>query len=160
MNYKHWIGVGASILLGLFFASAGLGKLLQQAETFSIFLVPLPDFLAPAFVRVFLAWLPYVELIVGLLLIIGVAAKLVAVSSVVLIAGFIANNGWLLSHGLGNEPCGCLGMAERIIQARLSAMNSLYLDVVMLVLVSIILLYYQSTFFNIYPWFSVRDRIA
>ena len=155
-RYKHWIGVWASILLGLIFVAAGLGKALYRAEAFVFF----PDFLPIAFAKSVFIWLPAIEVVVGLLLIFGIAAKLVATFSLVLIAGFIANNSLLLSLGLGDEPCGCFGIAETIAQARLSTIGSLYLDVVMLVLVLVLLFCYQRNFFNIYPWFLAGGKVA
>ena len=59
MRYKYWIGIGASIVLGLFFVSAGLGKLLHQAEVFEIFFVPFQEFLTTALANAFFAWLPW-----------------------------------------------------------------------------------------------------
>ena len=158
MRSKHWIGVGASLILGLIFVVAGLGKLLHPTEAFKLFFFP--DFLTPALAKVVFIWLPRLELIIGLLLIIGVAAKLVTIFSSVLIAAFITNNVWLLIQGLGDKPCGCFGIAERIAQARLSTLGSLYVDMAMLALVLIILFCYQRRFFNIYPWFLRRGRIA
>ena len=160
MRYKYWIGIGASIILGLIFVAAGLGKLLDQggALRFKVFFTPYIDLLTPAFAKAVFTWLPWIELIVGLLLIIGIVTKLTAAFSSVLIAGFIANNSWLLSHGLGYEPCDCFGMLERITTAALSTVGALYLDVVMLALVLIILLCYQGNFFDIYPWFLRRSE--
>ena len=94
MLSKHWLAIGASTLLGLVFVAAGLGKLLQPTEAFKIFFTSYPaylvDFLTPAFFKAIFTWLPRIELIVGLLLITGIAAKLMAAFSSVLIAAFIA----------------------------------------------------------------------
>jgi len=155
-RYKHWIGVWASIFLGLIFVAAGLGKALYRAEAFLV----LPEFLPLTFARSVFIWFPAIEVVVGLLLLFGIAARFVAAFSLVLVAGFIANNSWMLSRGLGDEPCGCFGMAERIAQARLSIIGSLYLDVVMLALVLVLLFCYQRNFFNIYPWFLARGKVA
>ena len=156
MSGKHWIGVGASITLGLIFIVAGVGKLLHQPEAVRIFFIPLPDFLTATLTKAVFNWLPYIELTVGLLLIIGVAPKLVATLSSVLIAGFIAHNGLLISYGLWAEPCDCFGKLKIVPYTGLSIIGSLYLDIVMLALVLIILFWHQSRFFNIYPWFLVR----
>ena len=112
---KHRISVGTTIILGLIFIIAGVGKLLQQPEAVRIFFIPLPDFLSATLTKAVFNWLPYIELTVGLLLVIGVAPKLVATFSSALIAGFITNNSWLLSRGLEYEPCECLGVVEEII---------------------------------------------
>lgn len=153
---KHRISVGATIILGLIFIVAGVGKLLQQPEAVRIFFIPLPDFLPATLTKAVFNWLPYIELTVGLLLIIGVAPKLVATFSSVLIAGFIAHNSLLIGRGLGSEPCDCFGKLKIVPYTELSILGSLYLDIVMLALVLIILFWHQSNFFNIYPWFLVR----
>jgi len=158
MRHRFWVGVGASIVLGLIFVAAGVGKLLHQVEAFSIPFY-FPDFLTPALAKAIHIWLPRIELIVGLLLIIGIAAKFTSVFSLVLIAGFIASNSWLLSQGLGNEPCGCFGMAERIAQVKLLVIDSLYFDIGMLGLALLTLIYYPSKFFTLRPWF-LRTRMA
>ena len=160
MRYRYWIGVGASIILGLIFVAAGLGKLLHRAEAFWLFSYPLPAFLTPTFTKVALIWLPRIELIVGLLLIIGIAAKLMSAFSLVLIAGFIANNSWLLSQGQGYQPCGCFGILERILQGKLSTMGALYLDISMLALVLITLFCYSGNFLTTRPWFLGTGKVA
>ena len=69
MLNKHWLAIGASILLGLVFVVAGLGKLLQPAEAFKIFFTSYPaylvDFLTPAFFKAIFTWLPHIELQAG-----------------------------------------------------------------------------------------------
>jgi hypothetical protein len=96
--------------------------------------------------------------VIGLLLILGILPKLMAVLSVVLIAGFITNKAWLLSQGLGYEPCTCFGIIDRILGIELSTRGSLSLDIIMLVLVLIVVLWHRSNFFNIYPQFLTRGN--
>jgi uncharacterized membrane protein YphA (DoxX/SURF4 family) len=158
MRGKRWVAIVASILLGLVFIVAGLGKLIDPAEFFTV-LTPFQGYLTPASVRGIFTWLPRVELILGCLLIIGVFVRLAAVSSIVLIASFMVNNVWLLSRGLGYKPCGCLGILERITQLKLTAVGALYLDITMLVLVFAILTCYPGNFFRIQPWFLPRGKI-
>jgi len=160
MGYRHWIGVGVGIILGLILVAAGLGKLLYQFESFPILSFAFPHLLSPVFTKIIFTLLSYVELIVGLLLIIGIAAKLMAAFSLALIAGFITYNGWMLSHGLGDEPCGCLGIVETIARVKFLVINALCFDVGMLGLALLVLFCYQSSFFNIYPWFLRRGKIA
>jgi len=159
-RYKHWLGVGAGILLGMIFVAAGVGKLLHEPEAFTIFFTPFPGFLSPIFTKAVFIWLPGIELVVGLLLIIGIAAKLAATISSALIVGFIVNNSLALISGLGGKPCGCFGAAEKLTQATLSMLDALYLDIIMLALVLIILFCYRGRFLNIYPWFLRRGKIA
>ena len=156
MRNKHWVGVGASIFLGIIFTVAGLGKLFYQTETVEFFVFS--EYLPAALARVVYIWLPRLEILVGLMLISGVAARFVAAVASGLIAGFIASNSWLLSQGLGEEPCGCFGMAERIAQLKLTTMGALYLDVVMLAFGITVLVCYQSNFFELSPWFLRRAK--
>jgi len=158
MRNKHWISVGASLILGLIFIVAGLGKLLHQPDTVRIFFIPLPYFLTQAMAKAVLNWLPVIELTIGFLLIIGIAPKLVATFSSVLIIGFIAHGSLLIRRGLGSEPCDCFGKMKIVPYTELSNIGSLGLDVFMLALVIIILLWYRSNFFNIYPWFLTKDE--
>ena len=148
----------AGIVLGIIFVAAGFGKLLTDVEGFTKIFNPFPGFLASAFADAIFIWLPYLEIVIGLLLIIGVLPKLMAVISAVLIVGFITDKVWLLSQGLGYEPCTCFGVLDRILGVEISTTGSLYLDVIMLVLVIIILFWHKSSFFNIYPQFVVRDN--
>ncbi len=136
-NYKYWIAVGASIILGLIFIFSGLGKMLHQPDAVRIFFIPLPDFLTQALNKAILIWLPRVELIVGLLLIFGVAAKLAGIFSSVLIAGFITHNVILIQQGLWAEPCDCFGKMATVPYSGLSIAGALFLDIVMLALVVI-----------------------
>ncbi|HUV75522.1 MAG TPA: MauE/DoxX family redox-associated membrane protein [Dehalococcoidales bacterium] len=157
-QYRHWIGVWGILFLGLIFVAAGTGKMLLQSEVAELYIFP--DFVPPAFIEAVYIWIPRVELIIGILLILGIAAKFVASLSSLLIAGFISNNSLLLKLGLGSNPCGCFGAAEGIAQERLSVIGALYLDGVMVFLVMVILFCYQRSFFNIYPWFIRRGKIA
>lgn len=152
MRYKYWIGVGASIFLGIIFMAAGLGKLLHQPEPIELFIFS--EYLTAAQTKNIYIWLPRLELLIGLLLVTGVAAKLVAALSLPLIAGFITNNSLLLIQG--HEHCpSCFG--PLVI---LPTVDALCIDVGMLALALIILFCYQSNFFNIYPWFLRRSEIA
>ena len=160
MRYRYWAGVGASIILGVIFIVAGLGKLLRQTEA-SWIVATLPEaILPPTLTGVVTHGLPWIELIVGSLLILGLASKLVASYSAVLISAFIANNSWLIYHGLIYEPCGCFGIFERVFLGKLSTVGSLYLDIGLLALVSTILLWYPGRFFAIHPWFLRGGKIA
>ena len=156
MSNKHWVGVGASIFLGLVFTVAGLGKSLNHDGAFEIFIFS--GYLPPALNEAAYIWLPRLELAIGLLLILGVAARFVTSFALVLIAGFIANNSWFFTHGLGDRPCDCFGVAERIAQLKLTTTGALYLDVVMLVFGIVVLVCYQSSFFNIHPWFLRKGK--
>jgi len=149
MRGKHWLGIGASILLGLIFFSFGLGKLPYYGEFLALTLSK--SFLTLSQAIIVARWLPWIEVVLGSLLIIGIATKLMASFSAVLIVAFIANNSWMISLGLGDKPCGCHGEIENL--GTMSVIDSLYLDMGMLVLVLIILFCYLDNFLTIRPWF-------
>ena len=153
MRYRRWVAIGASIILGIIFVTSGLGKLLQQGETFRIFYTSDTTFLTPALADTISVWLPPIELIVGLLLIVGIATKLIAIFSSVLIVGFITNNSWLISQGLGYEPCDCLGIIERILQVELSSVGALYMDIGMLALAFVAVFCYPRKLLTTRLWF-------
>ena len=144
-SYRQWAGVGASIVLGLIFIASSLGKLPHQVEFLAIILPK--SFLTPLLAQLVASWLPWIELVLGSLLILGIAAKIMASFSAVLIVTFIYYNSWMISHGLGHESCGCFG------EVPLSNMGALYFDIGMLALVVIILFCYPRHFFTIRPWF-------
>jgi uncharacterized membrane protein YphA (DoxX/SURF4 family) len=152
-RYKYWGGIGAGIFIGLMFVAAGFGKLPHQGEYWGLILFDYFDSMTLLrFTDIVKQWLPWVEIILGSLLIVGIASKIVASFFSVLILGFIVNNIWMISHGAGREPCGCFGKFEELL-GTLSAENALCMDLGMLVLVSIIFLYYPGNFFSIRPWF-------
>ncbi len=150
MRYRYWGAIGASIILGLIFVIAGLGKLLNQADFLTV--IRADTFLTPTLAQVVAYVLPWIEIALGVFLILGISAKLAAIFSSVLIATFIANNSWLIAHGLAYKPCGCFGPFEKVLLGELSTMESLFLDIGMLVLVSIIL-YCPGHFLTTRPWF-------
>lgn len=156
MRGRNWLAIGASISLGLIFVAAGLGKLPVPTESYAIFSILPEPLLAPIFVKTVASLLPRIELILGLLFIVGIAAKFVASCSSVLIAIFIFHNFWMITGGLGSEPCNCFGEYGKVILAEISVLEALYLDAGMLVLVLIILFYYPGNFFAIRPWFLRR----
>ncbi|MFC1955535.1 MauE/DoxX family redox-associated membrane protein [Chloroflexota bacterium] len=159
MRYRHWIGIGACILLGLIFITAGVGKALnpfvesKSYTDFRFLFAFFPSLFTKTWIQFILTWLPRIEIIIGLLLIAGIAARSVAVFSGLLIAIFIISNAWTINQGLGYEPCGCFGF---IAETYLTANFSIIMDTGMLFLVLIILFYYQHSFFNITPWFLKR----
>ncbi len=158
MRYRYWITLGASIVLGLVFVTSGAGKLFGQ----SAFLLNVQaiSFLPPVFTIIIGYWLPWVEMVLGLLLIAGVVTQVVALVSTVLIAAFIFHNSWMISQGLGNEPCACLGILDRVLGGDLSTTGALYIDIGLLILAVAVYFGYQGKLFNVRPWFLRRGRMA
>jgi uncharacterized membrane protein YphA (DoxX/SURF4 family) len=147
--------VVAAIILGFIFVTSGTGKLPRQGEFLEIIFYS--QLIFPFMVNFVNHWLPWVELALGILLVLGIMNKFMASISAVLIVCFIINNAWMQSRGMGYVSCGCFGVWDRILAGDLSVDGALYMDIGMLVLVLLILLLYPRKFFDIRPWFS-RDK--
>lgn len=78
-RYKYWGGIGASTLIGSLFVTAGLGKLPHQGEYWELLLFDFSDSMTLLrLTDVVKHWLPWIEIVLGSLLIAGIAAKCMA----------------------------------------------------------------------------------
>ncbi len=151
-GYKYWIGVLAAIFLGVTFVVAGAGKLFAGSKGFEAFVIP--SFLPQALFELIYSWVPYIEITIGGLLLLGIAIKFATCLSGVLIAGFIASNIFTIYIGAGAVPChGCFG-----VLGGLTATAALIMDGIMAVMVVAILVCYQGGFFNRTPWFLEGEQ--
>ena len=145
------------MVLGFIFLIAGIGKLPAQTDAYTILLVlrkiPLMLLLSDYVHIVF----PILEIILGLLLIAGIAPKVMAVFSSVLVGAFIFNNLWLVQKGLGQEPCYCFGGSFNWLIGVISTKEALYVDIGMLALVCLILTCYRGNWFDVRPWFFKKS---
>lgn len=144
-QYRHWIGALGGIILGMIFIMAGAAKLMSPTSGYQPFAFPL--FIPRAMTDVAYTGLPYVEIILGILLLGGIAAKLSASISATLIGCFIISNLYMLSIGM-TKCAGCFGTSGNV-----PIYTSLILDVVMLVLSALIISCYTGGFFSKNPWF-------
>ena len=150
MRYRYWIAFGASILLALVFLTSGVGKLLGQ----SAFLLALSTYIiSPAAAALLARWLPWVELVLGLCLLVGIFPQIAAGVSTILVAAFILHNSWMIANGFGHEPCSCLGVMERIFGGNMSTTTSLYVDIGLVVLALAVYFCYPGRLLNARPWF-------
>ena len=151
-GHRYWMGVLAIIFLGVTFIVAGTGKLLAESKAFES-LVSL-GFLPQSFAEVIYTGLPYIEIAVGGLLILGVAVKFAASVSALLIMGFMTSNVLMIYLGYGAEPCGgCFGVA-----GGLTAIAALTMNGIMAMMVAVIFICYQGNFLNIVPWFLKTEH--
>jgi len=157
------ISIVACMLIGLTLLFAGGGKLANlgqipgQTEFLDRFI---PDFLmTPEFARfigtVFIPWvLPSAEIILGLLFIIGIWPRLIALLMLPLVLGFMANNSYMISQGLDKYPdCTCFGIWEQWLGG-LTPIQSMYFDVVLLILAVIIIVVQPAPFFSHQFWIN------
>jgi len=148
---KRSVILGSSIFLGLTLLVSGSGKLPGQAEFVDALL---QSFWTPP-VAYFIGYcLPWVEVALGVLLLIGVFPRIAAGLSLLLTAGFMANNSWALSQGVEQFPqCAqCFGIWEEWLGS-ISPLQALCLDVVLFCLALIILLLHPVGFLTFRPWF-------
>jgi len=160
MQYRHWAGIGAAIILGVIFVIAGLAKIPAQilpneTAAYMILLylsrVPLLQLLSDHIDVL----LPSVEIALGLLLALGIATRITAIFSSVLIGIFIFNNAWMINEGMAQEPCYCFAEAGFI-----STQQALYMDIGMLALVLVAVFCYSGSWLTVRPWFLRRDETA
>jgi len=153
---KRSVILGSSLFLGLTLLVSGSGKLPGQAEFIDALL---QSFWTPP-VAYFIGYcLPWVEVALGVLLLIGVFPRIAAGLSLPITAGFMANNSWALSQGIEQFPqCAqCFGIWEEWLGA-ISPLQALCLDVVLFCLALIILLLHPGGFLTYRPWFVRRKE--
>ncbi|MFC1872038.1 DoxX family protein [Chloroflexota bacterium] len=150
MRYRYWTTLVASLIIALIFLTSGTGKLLGQ----NAFLLEVSAlFNSPALVAFVTSVLPWVEIVLGVCLLAGVLTQIVSGVSILLIASFIFHNSWMIAKGWGYEPCGCLGVFDKLFGGELSTIGSLYIDVVLFILALAVYFGYQGGLFNLRPWF-------
>lgn len=142
---RYWFSGLAMILLGMTFIVAATGKLMMGSASFDLF--AFPSFVPQALAKAIYASLPYVELVIGGLLIIGIAVRLAVSLSALLIVGFVTSNILLINLGV-SDCAGCFGVMGSFTPAA-----TLFMDGIMAALAMVILLCYRGGFFNRIPWF-------
>jgi uncharacterized membrane protein YphA (DoxX/SURF4 family) len=151
---KGCVTLGSGLFLGLTLMVSGSGKLPGQAEFIDALL---QSFWTPS-VAYFIGYcLPWVEVALGVFLLIGLFPRIAAGLCLPLIAGFMANNSWALSQGIEQFPqCAyCFGIWEKWL-GNISPLQALCLDVVLFCLALIVLSFHPGDFLDFRPWFIKR----
>ena len=148
---SRYLVIGAGILLGLIFLVAGASKLADQSGLVAVLVET--SILSEEMILFVARWLPWLEIVLGLCLILGIAPRLMASISTLLVLGFIFHNAWIIKYGFEIDGCGCLGIIEKETQIVVSSQIALGIDIGMLILSLFILFYYTGKFFNLRPWF-------
>jgi len=118
--------------------------------------VPLPT-VTPVLAAITAHVVPWLELLLGICLVIGICVRFAASLTYALILAFIYYNSWMLMNGLGYEPCGCFGIFEKIFLGELSTLDSMYIDIGLLVLALTVFFSYPGKFFNLRLWFMKAE---
>jgi uncharacterized membrane protein YphA (DoxX/SURF4 family) len=157
MRRLSFAGVLAAIMLGLIFLVAGFGKLPAQTDAYTILLVirkePILLWLSD-YIHILV---PSIELILGFLLVSGVAARFTALASTTMVGVFIFNNTWFLRKGIPQESCRCFGDAIDRLLGGISTRESLYVNFAMVALIFLVLAFYPDKWLSFRPWF-LRGR--
>jgi len=103
-----YVGVGIRILLGCFFIFSGFEKLITPYQNF-LYVVQSYAFLPSLLEIVAARMVPWVELVLGAFLILGLWLNYVLPSLLVLIASFILIVSQALVRDLPILECGCFG---------------------------------------------------
>ena len=130
ISTNQWLIFAMRLVLGSIFLVSATSKLSNQADFIGVVTSYniLPDSLAEFYGLI----LPWTELIIGSLLILGLFSRLAAGISIPLVISFLVANVYTMSggaEGCGEGYCGCFGEA-----LPMSNTESLALDIVMLLL--------------------------
>ena len=152
-KYRYIMKLPTMTFLGMIFIVSGVGKLLYNSGAFVPF--PFIEGLPVAVSQVLFSVLPYVEIIIGAMLVHGFMVKFATVVTGSIVLLFIVNNIIMVSIGRGREPCNCFGMAGGI-----TYVDALVIDCIMAAMVAVILICHKGGYFNITPWFLDSEPIG
>jgi putative oxidoreductase len=140
------------ILLGLVLLVSGAGKLPGQAEFVDVLL---GSFWTPTIAFFISHVLPWIEVILGAVLLLGVFPRIAAVLSLPLIVGFMTNNIWAISQGKTFGSCGCWGIFEELFGG-MTPVQALGMDIALLFLALTIIILHPAPFLSFQSWFAKR----
>lgn len=106
----QWLTLLVRVFLGGYFLFAAVPKI-AEPYAFSVSIVHyqmMPDWSVNAFALI----VPWLELLVGVCLVVGFRVRSAAVVCAVLLAMFIAAIGWAMANGLQID-CGCFGSGNK-----------------------------------------------
>jgi uncharacterized membrane protein YphA (DoxX/SURF4 family) len=158
------VSLVAGSIIVFFFLLAGTGKIFgfgdMPGQSMQFIGAILPDAWLTPQVALFMGEIffpyiiPWLELGLGILLLLRIWPRLFATISLPLIAGFIANNSWYISQGQAKfTSCECFGIWEKWI-GTLTHVQSLSLDIVLFALALTIIFVHPGSFLSSPPWLA------
>ena len=146
--------VTSAVLVGLTLLISGTGKIPGQTE---FIWALLKSFWTPGMAYFIGSYLPWIEIILGVLLIFGILPRMAAALFLPVAAGFIANNSWAVAQGMEKLPAcaSCFGIWE-VYLGSLSPLGALIFDIVLLGMALVVLLLHRESFIDFRPWFIRR----
>lgn len=109
-NPRAWIRLLARLLVGAVLVYAGASKAAQPAQEFAL-VIDAYGLLGPSLALPMAGILPWIELLVGWALILGVSTRLAAAAAGGLTGIFLIAIGSVLARGISLPNCGCFGDA-------------------------------------------------
>ncbi len=148
------------ILLGLSLLVAGIGKLpgLTELGTFpgqTEFLDIIFGSFWPTVAFFITDVLPWIEVVLGLALVLAIYPRIAAVLSLPLTAAFMTSNIWAITHGEAFGSCGCWGVFEALF-GDMTPIQALGMDIVLLFFALIIIFWFPAPFLSFQSWFRKR----
>lgn len=104
-DWRDWVGLGARIALGIGLGYAGIlkvGNLAGNVEQVKLYQFPIPEWMAVAIGYT----QPFLEIVVGLLLLAGLFTRINAALGALAMLAFIGGISWAWANGLRID-CGC-----------------------------------------------------
>ncbi len=161
---KNIVSLVCCIIIGLTFIASGSGKAIGFGEVPGQTVEFIGDILPDALITpttVFLLFevfipfiLPGIEMLLGILLLVGLVPRLIAVICLPLTMALMANNIWSISQGLDKFPeCVCFGIWEEILGG-LTPAQALSYDILLFVMALVIILLYPGGFLSSRAWLT------
>ena len=143
---NRFVGFGLRLIIGVVLVVAGIGKAPMQTEWVDTVLSYgiLPDTLALWYA----AALPWLEIVIGAGLILGLFTRIFSVAAMLVVISFIVGNAAALIYGFASDDCGCFGEFIPI-----NHVWSLVVDVLML-FGALLLFFQRRRFMALDSWLS------
>jgi uncharacterized membrane protein YphA (DoxX/SURF4 family) len=165
-NYtlRNRISITAAVIIGVVFLISGSGKVFGYGEipgqTVEFVGMILPDILLTPFTakliyNVFIPYiLPWAELAMGVMLLIGFVPRFIAVLVLPLSLALMGNNIYAIGEGYAKYPsCECFGIWEELFGG-LTPVQSLGIDIVLFILALVIVIVAPLKFFSSRRWLA------
>jgi len=158
------VSLVAGILVGIILLIAGSGKAFgfgeMPGQTMQFIGAILPDALLTPGVAYFIGdilfpyIIPWTEILLGILLLLRIWQRLIAILCLPLTAAFMANNSWFISQGSTKfASCECFGIWEEMF-GTLTHVQSLSIDIVLFALAMTIIFVHPGGFLSSPPWLA------
>jgi uncharacterized membrane protein YphA (DoxX/SURF4 family) len=142
-KFMPWIGLIARLVLGGVLLAAGLLK--YQHLDKSQMAVRAYELLPVSLANILGITLPFIEIAVGILLVIGAAVRISAIVAGILMGAFLIGISWAWAHGLSID-CGCFGGGGQVAPGTANYLPELLRDGGLALLAIYLYRYPQSKF--------------